>query len=213
MRASISHVMEKSARNSKCQGSRIAQKYFNITILCVNNSRRKKFCKSCHLHLVGRLEAQGDYKFYEKNWKCEYCHRVRAVGKYCKLHICLKCNSKVQIDFYTVILCLQKYISKDILRYIVYPMVKLVKYGNHLVTEEGFKMTKVINFGYTKEWCPDDLYFCNECRTVQSKYHIDNDKIVKKKCCYTCYDYCYKHWRYAPGWFDKDKVVEKLFKK
>jgi hypothetical protein len=99
MRASISHVMEKSARNSKCQGSRIAQKYFNIILCCVNNSRRKKFCKSCHLHLVGILEAQGDYEFYEKNWKCEYCHRVRAVGKYCKLHMCLKCNSKVQIDF------------------------------------------------------------------------------------------------------------------
>lgn len=60
------------------------------------------------------------------------------------------------------------------------------------------------------EWCPDDLYFCKECRTVQYKYYIDNDKIVEKKICHTCCDYCYKHSISVPEWFNRVKVRNQI---
>lgn len=176
MRACISFAIQDTKRNFYCQASFIAKKYFNFEYTCTRKSKRK-LCIVCHKYFFGHLHndmKNDNREYFIDNFQCTNKYRpCYRIGKpYCRIHTCHTCPK--QIDMINIILCLKQFsLPKDVLRYVVYPMIKLVKFDSHYAD----RRSAILMINYISQRflsvvnCPYNLYKCLECtNVVNGKY-------------------------------------------
>lgn len=206
-RACISFAIEESKHDVVvgCHSKHIMKKYFNHDWNCKKKKVGNRFCKSCHNNIFKFNEPNG-FAFFYKFYKCEICDRI---GKpFCKLHTCKLC---VPLDIYTVVLCLKQFkIPKDIIRYVLYPMLPRKMY-NHWIEKKMYDLIKkdiddnfrtltkcksycLLDYYLYDKTCPsNDMFICKYCKHLSPIKHLfTNFKYSgyeKFESCEHCYRY------------------------
>lgn len=211
-KASIAVAIEACPKNRICQFSYIAKYYFNCDFTCKKRSRGK-FCRTCSKILITYLEHNGDFDYYNKNFKCEFtrksgskvrplpinCSKIRITSHYCKTHSCWRCRDlKLNQDnaFYAfLILALYRSeykIPKDVLRYVIFPKFKLKRFHSHYFDDDTAELFEKYNRKHIDYiLCPNNLFKCKYCSVIENpdsfwdQNYGETCKIAKS--CYMCH--------------------------